>query len=123
MSVGSRIAATAVATLLAIVACGGEKADTVLIVGGEGIAVRGDVEMVQGEDGGMIPWLWAPGTIVVFRADLELAGRSGRAGRAYRIQEDGSLAEIGSVDLSRSDDELAAEFGVEPRGAPGSGEE
>ncbi|HUP20262.1 MAG TPA: hypothetical protein VM778_09955, partial [Gemmatimonadota bacterium] len=97
----SRTAATAVATLLAIVACGGEKADTVLIVGGEGIAVRGDVEMVQGEDGGMIPWLWAPGTIVVFRADLELAGRSGRAGRAYRIQEDGSLAEIEQVDLGR----------------------
>lgn len=95
-----------------------ETADTVLFISTGRIAVRGEVEMVAGPEGGEIPYLWSPGTIVVFRADESIAGRRGRAGRAYRIAEGGELTEIGRVDLDKTDDELAAAFGVEP-GPPG----
>ena len=121
--VRGRSSVMAAAALLAIAACAGETADTVVFVGGEGIAVRGPVEMVQGADGEMIPFLWSPGTIVVFRSDAELAGRTGRAGVAYRIEEDGSLSSIGSVDLTRSNDELAADFGLEPGPARSAAED
>ena len=102
--------------LLALsLACGGrEPADAVLIVDGENVAVRGQVQIEFSPDGGMEPVVWVPGNVVIFRNDQELRGQPGKGGRAYRITEGDALEEIGEVDLSKSDDELAEEFGIEP---------
>lgn len=44
---------------------------------------------------------------MIFRTDGALAGESGKRGRAYRISQDNKLAELGSVDLTKSNEELA----------------
>jgi hypothetical protein len=106
--------ATAGGLLVAIGACGGhEPADAVLIVDGEDVAVRGQVEFVFSPDGGAQPNIWVPGNVVIFRTAGEVADHAGEAGMAYRITGDGSLDPEGEVDVAKTDDELAAEFGIE----------
>ncbi len=118
IGIGHRTALAALAAL-ALAGCGpDETATTVVFVHRETISVRGAVEMVENEDGERIPYLWAPGTIVVFRADRTLGGHTGLYGTAYRIVEGGDLEEIGPVDTDRTDDALAREFGVEPPPEP-----
>jgi len=84
----------------------------VLFVDGDDVSFRGAI--TADGDGEWVSFdVWVPGNVVVFRTDATLEeGRSGEAGRAYRIREDLTLGQIGSVDLTKSDEELAAEFGV-----------
>ena len=106
--------AIAFALLVETGGCGRrEPADAVLIVDGENVAVRGQVEFVFSPDGGAQPNIWVPGNVVIFRTDGVVAEQAGEAGMAYRIAEDGSLDPEGEVDVARTDDELAAEFGIE----------
>lgn len=97
---------------VAVGSCGGETADTVLIVDQEGVGVRGQVEIRMTPAGTFEPHVWRPGTIVVFRVADTLRGEAGEAGMAYRITDDEGLAAIGRVDLAKSDDEIAAGFGI-----------
>ena len=92
---------------------GGETTDTLLIVDEEGVGFQGQVEIEIAPDGTLQPKLWEPGNIVIFRINDTLAGQAGEAGMAYRLTEKRELDPIGEIDLSKSDTELATEFGVE----------
>jgi hypothetical protein len=106
------------APILFFAGCGRETADAVLIVDGEGVAVQGQVEIEFTPDGGTVPNIWVPGNVVIFRTAEEIRGQTGEAGMAYRITDDDELDPIGEVDLSKTDDELAEEFGVETAEPP-----
>ena len=108
------------ALVLSLAGCGGgETADTVLIVDEEGMGFQGQIAVEIAPDGTLQPKLWEPGNIVIFRIDDTLAGQVGEAGMAYRLTEERQLDPIGEIDLSKTDTELAAEFGVEIQEPPG----
>ncbi len=57
---------------------------------------------------------WMPGNVVIFRVDTAIGEHAGKAGRAYRIQDDLKLKEIGVADLSKTEDQLFEEFSALP---------
>jgi hypothetical protein len=106
---------TASLWVLSSPACAREKAVAVLIVGRDDqVAVMGSVEFVN-EGGTFRPNVWKAGNVVVFRVDGTLGGQPGKAGKAYRINKESKLKEMGSGDLGKSDDELAAAYGVKSK--------
>ena len=85
----------------------------IIIIGENGDTVKG--RPVAGKPECAIP----PGAVVVFRINsaqmVHMYGEAllGMAGTAYRVSGDcKAFEEIGKVDLKRTDDELAADFGV-----------
>jgi len=52
---------------------------------------------------------------VIFRVDDTFGSESGKRGQAYRINKDNKLEQLGSVDLAKSNEQLAAQYGVEAK--------
>jgi hypothetical protein len=102
-----------VIVLVWIAGCTRQKADTVLVVGADGVSVHGKAEMVLDGDH-YRPNVWIPGNIVIFRVSEDLAGQKGEKGGIYRINKDKNLERIGTADLKLSDEELASKFGIKP---------
>ena len=109
--------ATRVLAVVALLGCTRQKAETVLVVGPDGSSVHGKVEFVM-EGGQFRPDVWHQGTVVIFRVNEELSGQKGEAVGIYRINAGNQLERIGQADLSRSDEELAAQFGVKTNKEP-----
>jgi len=116
------------ACLCFVAASCGKKTDAVFFVQRDeiktvGNPVKEDVGVSVGGSGLSLDIKMA-GNVVVFRSDGNFHGLAGKAGKAYRINEgcmfntskglsNGcKLEEFRTVDLSRSDSEIAAEFGV-----------
>ena len=107
-------AVAGIACGLVFLACG-HKADAVAIVQeGDRVAIMGEVTFVN-QGGRMRPQFWSAGNVVVFRVDATFGGESGKRGHAYRITEDNKLEQLESVDLAKSNEELAARYGVETK--------
>ena len=74
---------------------------------------NGEAKMVTMKIGnnGELPNLWEPGWVVLFRTDGKIpGGEAGKAGEAYRIDENKKLSKIGNFDRKKSDEELAKEY-------------
>ena len=74
---------------------------------------NGEAKMVTMKIGsnGEIPNLWEPGWVVLFRTDGKIpGGEAGKAGEAYRIDDQKKLNKIGTFDPKRSDTELAKDY-------------
>ena len=61
---------------------------------------------------------WRPGNAAIFRVDRTVQGREGRsfsgtAGKVYWINDKFELEEMGQADLTKSDEDIAQQFGVE----------
>lgn len=120
----SRTAGWSCAVTLLVAGCGRETAvtaETVIIVDGSRAKWRGAADEISdlrmGADGEFAPWV--EGAIVIFRSDGTYFGHAGDAGRVYRITGE-ELDPAGKIDLEKSDDELAEEFGVRPTETPSS---
>ena len=103
-----RILLTMICLFILLSSCG-KKSDAVLIVKEDDVSIEGRVTFVA-EGAGFRPNAWAPGNIRDFRVDNTVAGESGKAGVVYLINENNKLENIGKADLSKTDDELAAEY-------------
>lgn len=119
MRVSSRLRrAVSLATLLVCVfagSCAQRNANAVIIVNKDGVSVKGGkVEFVK--DGPrMRADFWVPGNVVVYRIDATTGGgEKALAGKAYMINSRYKIDQVGSVDLSKSDEELCEQFGVVP---------
>lgn len=109
------VAVVGIACGLVSAACGKQKADAVAIVQeGDMVAFMGKMTFVN-EGGTMRPQIWKAGNVVIFRVSGTFGGESGKRGQAYRITKDNKLEQLGSVDLAKSNEELAARYGVEAR--------
>ena len=109
------VAAVTIACGLLWASCGQQKADAAAIVQEDGmVAFMGRIEMVT-EGGTLRPQIWKAGNVVIFRVDSTLHSESGKGGRAYRIRRDNKLEELGSVDLAKSNEELAGQYGVKTK--------
>jgi len=95
---------------LAFARCGRQKADVVAIVQGDTVAFMGTITFVR-EGETFRPDVWKAGNVVIFRVDAAFGNESGKRGQAYRIKKDNSLEQVGSVDLAKSNEELAAQYG------------
>lgn len=109
------VAAAAIACCLVWSACGGHKAAAVAIVEKDGmVAVMGEVEWVN-EGGAFRPNIWKAGNIVIFRVDGTFGSETGKLGKAYRINQANKFEELGAVDLTKSNKELAGQYGVKAK--------
>jgi hypothetical protein len=109
------LAVVGIACGLVSAACGRQKADAVAIVQeGDKVAVMGKITWVN-EGGGLRPQIWKAGHVVIFRVDGTLGSASGKRGQAYRITKDDKLEPLGSVDLTKNNEELAALYGIETK--------
>jgi formylglycine-generating enzyme required for sulfatase activity len=95
-----------------VLSCGGKKTDVLLIVKEEGVGVMGTVTFERTPSGKFQPKLWVPGYIVIFRIDGKFGDEPGKAGQAYEITKDYKLDPIGKVNLNKSDEDLAEQFGI-----------
>ncbi len=95
-----------------VFSCGGKKTDVLLIVEEEGVGVMGSVTFELSSSGKYQPKLWVPGYIVVFRVDRKFGDEAGQAGQAYKITKDYKFDPIGKVDLNKSNEDLAKQFGI-----------
>ena len=83
--------------------------DRVLIVYEDQYKLIGEIHFsLSGE----LLYAWTPDNIVIFRVDRRVWGESGRKGKIYRIGHSNKLEEIGIGDLSKTDHELAEQFGI-----------
>jgi hypothetical protein len=98
------------ASLSLLLSSCGKKADAVLIVKEDGVSTKGKVKVSFLPEGGYRPDAWVKGNIVIFRVDSTVAGESGKAGLVYVINDQNRLENIGKADLSKTDEELFAEF-------------
>lgn len=109
----------AVALILLVAACAPETAETVIVVDGTRVKWKGAFDETKDlrmeSSGGFAPWV--EGAIVIFRSDGTYFGHAGDAGGAYRIAGE-ELDPVGEVDLEKSDDELAEEFGIRTADTP-----
>ena len=93
------------------VSCSGsDKTDTLLIVDGDKVKIKGNVSFELNPSGKYSPKIWVPGYIVVCRSDGEARGNQYKAGFAYRITKELRLEKICSVDLKLSDEQLEERF-------------
>ena len=98
--------------VLPLVACTTPKADAVIIVREGGAStVMGAVEFVRGPSG-FRPNVWKPGNVLIFRANEQFGDEKGEAGFAYRVGPKNKLERVGRIDLTKTDEELAARYGV-----------
>lgn len=104
-----RFAGVLLLLLLAFTACR-KKADAVLIVSEDSVAVKGQAEVVFDQNGGYHMNAWVPGNIVIFRVDKTVELGSGKAGTVYIIGQDKKLEAFDTVDLKKSNDELIAQY-------------
>jgi hypothetical protein len=96
-----------------LIACKSSKPDVVMIVEeGGGGAVFGKVTFELGPSGNLEPKIWVPGYVVIFRNEGKLGNEPGQPGHAYKITRDFKLEHIAKVDLKKSNEELAKQFGV-----------
>jgi hypothetical protein len=103
--------AVVVVLCVAAAACGTKKADAIIIVKDGGNAtVKGQVSFERDASGALAPNVWIPGNVVIFRVDSTVREQAGKAGRAYQIQKDLRLKEIGTVNPTQSDEEFATRF-------------
>lgn len=97
---------------IVLTACGGHKAAAVVIVDKDDqYQVMGEVEFVN-EGGNFHPNIWKAGNVVIFRVDGDVGGETGKAGKAYVVNDKKKFDELESVDLKKSNAELAARYGV-----------
>jgi len=100
----------------------GEKADSVLILDGNNTKMLGKVQYSEVEEGGQKvkkPDPWALGTVMIIRQideptakQLKVTNGTAQAGGAYIVRENHQLEYLGQVDLKKSNQALAKEFGV-----------
>lgn len=91
---------------------------------------KGDSAQVMGEvtfnfaDGGFKPDLWKPGGLYLFRATNGLSARgiaeivpgfSPKPGEVYEVGEGRTLKKFSDVDLGKSNEDIAREFGISVR--------
>jgi hypothetical protein len=96
-------------------ACARKPVGAVILVSQTGTRVSGGrVSFIK--DGARIrPDIWSPGNVVVYRVNATTGGgETALAGRAYRIDSHYRIVDIGAVDLGRTDEQLAGQFGVMP---------
>ena len=97
------------------VGCGQKTANAVIVVGNDGIAVKGG-EVTFVKDGlRMRANIWTPGNVVIYRIDATTGGgEKAITGKAYMINKRYKIDEIANVDLSKTDEQLGQQFGVMP---------
>jgi hypothetical protein len=120
----NRSALTLVVLLSALAACASAAAacarkpvNAVIVVSQEGIRVSGGHVPFVKDGGRMRPDIWSPGNVVIYRTDATTGGgEQARTGRAYRINDNYKLDDLGAIDLTKTDEQLAGQFGVTPAG-------
>ena len=100
----------------------GEKTDSVLILDGTNTKVLGKVHYKQVEEGGhqvQKPDPWAPGTVMIIRQldeatakGLTVTNGTAQVGGAYVVRDNRQLEYLGQVDLSKTNQALAKQFGL-----------
>lgn len=100
----------------------GEKADSVVILDGGQTKVLGTVHYTQVEEGGQQvqkPDPWALGTVMIIRQlddqtakGLKVTNGTAQVGGAYAVRQNRELEYLGQVDLSKTNQELAQQFGL-----------
>ncbi len=103
----------------------GEKAESVVILDGGNTKILGTVHYTQVEEGGQQvqkPDPWAPGTVMIIRQiddatakGLKVSNGTAQVGGAYVVRENRQLEYLGQVDLSKTNQELAKQFGLHGR--------
>ena len=106
------------------------KAEAVLILQGNNTKLVGKPRFSQVEEGGQQvqkPDLWVPGNVIIIRElddqtakHLKVRNGAAEAGAAYRIREKHELEYVGKVDLKKSNQALAKQFGVKAEKRPKS---
>ena len=102
----------------------GEKAQSVLILDGNNTKMLGKVQYAEVEEGGQKvqkPDPWAPGTVMIIRQideptakQLKVTNGTAQVGGAYVIRANHQLEYLGQIDLSKSNQALAKQFGLKP---------
>jgi hypothetical protein len=80
----------------------------------QGGELRTTVQYTMTKPGTVNADYWAPGNIVIFRVDTAIKEHAGKAGRAYRIQDDLTLKDVGGVNMGKTDEQLFEEFSTMP---------
>jgi hypothetical protein len=100
---------------MATAACGRPAANRVVIVDPKNgsFTVTGASAVVFGFTAGVFqPDLCNERNVFVFRTEGAACGLLGKAGHAYQVQNDAMLTDVGLVDLTRTDPEIAVMFGI-----------
>ena len=96
------------------VTCGQPKPPTVAILRNDGLVhIMGAIQLTVGTLGeGSRADYWRPGNVLICRVGHTFKADSCKGGRAYVIRGNGHLREIDAVDIAKSDEDLAALYGV-----------
>lgn len=106
-----------IAVLLVLVCAAGwgiyrflQTEDSIVVVSDGHISIAGEVEIGHDASGRMQPVIVKQGRLVLFRTDQTIAGGTGRAGEAYRWDDELKLRHVGSFDLALSNDQLYEKY-------------
>jgi hypothetical protein len=100
---------------MAAAACGRPTANRVVIVDPKNgsFTVTGASAVLFGFTAGVFqPDLCSEKNVFVFRTEGAACGLLGKAGHAYQVKKDSKLTDVGLVDLTRTDREIAEMFGI-----------
>ena len=87
--------------------------DSIVVVNDDRISIAGEVEIGHDAFGRIRPVIVKEGRLVLFRTDQTIAGGAGRAGEAYRWDDELKLRHVGSFDLALSNDQLYEKYRLE----------
>lgn len=99
---------------VALVSCGRPQAERVIIVNTDSTTVAGGTSVVTF---GIVAGVFQPdvcqeNNVFVFRAAATACGQTGMTGQAYQVGRDMKFKDIGTADLTKSDEEIAGTFGI-----------
>ena len=112
---GKAVLLAVVTFAVATAACGTPAANRVVIVDAKNgsFTVTGAATVTFGFTAGVFqPALCDDMNVFVFRSDAAACGVAGKAGHAYQVQKDTKLKDVGTVDLNKTDSEIAGMFGI-----------
>lgn len=95
--------------------CTSKKAEIVLVVDNNGLAVYGSKVAFVKDGRRMRANVWLPGTIVIYRIDATTGGgEKATGGSVYRVNARYRIDKIGAFNASKSNEDLVRQYGATP---------
>ena len=82
------------------------------------VSCVGQLEFRLNDSGQFEPYYWKTGNVIVLRSDQRLRDVSGLAGHAYLVKKGERVHDLGPVDLGKTNEQIAASFGVKSEKPP-----